>query len=93
MGPQITETTIISYFIANNKTCSSHKLDSILPKYTVDKIINIHIPVNEIQDKLFSDLHIMKTFQLKQSLGQIMMTFHPILRQNCLTIFGIKSDP
>lgn len=40
LGPQITEITTISYFIANNKTYNSHKLNSILPKYVVDKKIN-----------------------------------------------------
>lgn len=52
MRSQITNTTTIGYSISNNKTWTNSKLNCVLLKYIVDKIINILIQVNDMQDKL-----------------------------------------
>lgn len=39
-------------FIDVNKTWNENKLNNIFSKYIVDNIINISIPVNDVQDKI-----------------------------------------
>lgn len=41
-----------SYFIENNKTWNRNKLNNSLPKYVVNKIMNILIRMSDIRDKI-----------------------------------------
>lgn len=66
---QIIETTNVSYFIESHKTCSVSKLNSILPKYTVDQITSIPISGNDFHDN-FLEMHIQwKDFSKNNHLG------------------------
>lgn len=51
----------------------------MLPKHIVGKIINISIPVNEIDDKFIWEFT-RKIFSKRLSIGQIMMALAHILK-------------
>lgn len=69
--------TKVSYFIDRNKTWDIEKLNEIIPKCIMDKLISISVPIMILRLKLCGDLLPMKKFQLKQQLGQIMIESHP----------------
>lgn len=63
-------------------------LNSIFPKYIVDKIITILIPVNEIQDKVIRKFTFDRKFTKKKPHGQTMTKSIHILKLNFYVIFG-----
>lgn len=56
----------------------------VLPKFIVEKVIRIPVPMNYIQDKIIWNFTFNeKIFQLKQLFRLIMTTFRLTLWQDC----------
>lgn len=55
----------ISRFIDKNKTWDIKKLNEILPKFIMDKIINIPVQLNDIKDRVVSKVTFDEKFSVR----------------------------
>lgn len=69
MGYRITDTIKDNYFIESNKIWNIFIMNEMFPTCTVDKIISIHIPTNNVQNKVIWRFFLMEIYYQNSYLG------------------------